>query len=76
MVPKASKARFDADPVFKERARQNVVRLQGGDAACRAIWNLLCDISRAEFQKVCAIPCEGEYNRFLLYGMFLTMRSY
>lgn len=26
--------------------------LQSGDPACRAVWNLLCDISRREFQRV------------------------
>ncbi len=48
----ASKARFDCDETFKETSRLNVVRLQAGDPACRAIWKLLCDISRVEFQNV------------------------
>jgi arginyl-tRNA synthetase len=52
LIYKASKKRFDEDPAFKELSRLNVVRLQSGDPACRAIWTLLCDISRAEFQKV------------------------
>ena len=26
--------------------------MQSGDPACRAVWNLLCDISRREFQRV------------------------
>lgn len=52
MIYKQSKQRFDADENFKERSRQNVVNLQSGDDACRKIWTLLCDISRAEFQKV------------------------
>ena len=26
--------------------------VQSGDPACRAVWNLLCDISRREFQRV------------------------
>lgn len=52
VIYKASKKRFDEEPAFKERARSNVVNLQSGDAACRAIWTLLCDISRLEFQKV------------------------
>jgi arginyl-tRNA synthetase len=43
---------FDEDEAFKERARLAVVALQSGDPGCRAIWTLLCDISRAEFQKV------------------------
>jgi arginyl-tRNA synthetase len=51
-IYKASKKRFDEDEDFKQRARLNVVSLQRGDVAARAIWNLLCDISRAEFQKV------------------------
>ena len=41
--------------MFKEKSRLNVVRLQGGDPDCRAVWTLLCDISRAEFQKVCTL---------------------
>lgn len=52
VIYKASKRRFDEEPLFKERARHNVVNLQAGDASCRAIWTLLCDISRVEFQKV------------------------
>lgn len=51
-IYKESKKRFDEDPVFKETARLNVVKLQSGDEACRAIWLKLCDISRREFQKV------------------------
>ena len=52
LIYKSSKKRFDDDPAFKERARLNVVNLQQGDEGCRAIWTLLCDISRREFQKV------------------------
>jgi arginyl-tRNA synthetase len=51
-IYKASKKRFDDDPAFKELSRLNVVRLQSGDEACRSIWQLLCDISRKEFQRV------------------------
>lgn len=51
-IYKAAKERFDVDEDFKTRSRNNVVKLQGGDAACAAIWNLLCDISRLEFQRV------------------------
>jgi arginyl-tRNA synthetase len=47
-----AKKRFDDDEEFKERSRLNVVKLQAGDATCRAIWQRLCDISRAEFQVV------------------------
>jgi arginyl-tRNA synthetase len=49
---KASKKRFDEDADFKERSRLNVVKLQSGDPACISLWNMLCDISRAEFQVV------------------------
>lgn len=52
VIYKASKQRFDTDEDFKERSRLNVVKLQSGDLACHKIWNLLCDISRLEFQKV------------------------
>jgi arginyl-tRNA synthetase len=51
-IYKAAKERFDKDEDFKTRSRNNVVKLQAGDAACAAIWNLLCDISRKEFQRV------------------------
>ena len=49
---KRAKVRFDEEPDFKEAARQHVVLLQSGDATCRKVWNLLCDISRVEFDKV------------------------
>ena len=51
-IYKASKKRFDDDEKFKETSRLNVVRLQSGDKECHKIWNLLCDISRKEFQNV------------------------
>lgn len=49
---KASKKRFDEDAVFKKTAQLNVVALQSGDEECTKIWQLLCDVSRKEFQKV------------------------
>ncbi len=52
LIYKESKKRFDADELFKETSRLNVVKLQSGDFACRAIWTLLCNISRKEFQVV------------------------
>jgi arginyl-tRNA synthetase len=51
-IYKSAKTRFDEDEEFKTRSRNNVVKLQSGDAACRTIWKLLCDISRREFQCV------------------------
>jgi len=47
-----AKKRFDEDEDFKERSRQEVVRLQGGDPDSRRAWQLLCDQSRREFQKI------------------------
>ncbi|BDI34209.1 arginine--tRNA ligase [Capsulimonas corticalis] len=49
---KRAKLRFDADEEFKERARREVVRLQGGDAESLYAWKLLCDQSRAAFEKI------------------------
>jgi arginyl-tRNA synthetase len=49
---KKAKARFDEDEEFKETSRLNVVKLQAGDEECRLIWQILCDISRKEFEKV------------------------
>ena len=49
---KAAKAKFDEDVVFKKISQANVVLLQGGDKECRKIWQILCDISRKEFEKV------------------------
>ena len=44
--------RFDEDPEFKKTSQLNVVNLQAGDEECTAIWKVLCDISRREFEKV------------------------
>ena len=44
--------RFDEDEEFKKTSQLNVVNLQAGDQECRDIWNVLCDISRREFEKV------------------------
>lgn len=49
---KESKIRFDSDEAFKKRAYQKVVLLQGGDADCLKAWNLICDVSRKEFQQI------------------------
>jgi len=49
---KASKKRFDEDEVFKKRAYQRVVQLQGGDADVLKAWGMICDASRKEFQRV------------------------
>ena len=49
---KSAKRRFDEDETFKEASRINVVKLQSGDEDCLKVWQLLCDVSRVEFQKV------------------------
>ncbi|CAA0841172.1 Arginyl-tRNA synthetase- class Ic [Striga hermonthica] len=49
---KASKQRFDSDPVFKEKAQRAVVSLQAGDEKYRYAWSQICEISRKGFQKV------------------------
>lgn len=48
----AAKRRFDEDAEFRERSRQGVVTLQAGDTASRQAWELLCEQSRREFQKI------------------------
>merc|ERR1712025_1217993 len=49
---KQSKARFDSDEEFKTRAYACVVKLQAHDPDYLKAWNLICDVSRREFQKV------------------------
>ena len=49
---KQAKQRFDDDADFKERSRQAVVDLQSGDAAASQAWQVLCNQSRQEFQKI------------------------
>jgi arginyl-tRNA synthetase len=49
---KQAKQRFDADPEFQSRARQEVVKLQAGDEQTTKAWQLLCDQSRREFQSI------------------------
>ncbi|MCU0550593.1 MAG: arginine--tRNA ligase [Leptolyngbya sp. Prado105] len=47
---KKAKQRFDEDPEFQEKSRQEVVRLQSGAEDTLRAWRLLCDQSRREFQ--------------------------
>ena len=49
---RAAKKCFDEDPVFKETARNEVVKLQGGDPDSLLVWNAICDKSRLEFKKI------------------------
>lgn len=49
---KESKKRFDEDEVFKKRAYKCVVYLQSKEPDFIKGWNLICDVSRKEFQKI------------------------
>ncbi|XP_047463287.1 arginine--tRNA ligase, cytoplasmic [Mugil cephalus] len=49
---KESKKRFDEEEEFKKRAYQCVVRLQSKEPDFIKGWNLICDVSRSEFQKI------------------------
>ncbi|MGE0880641.1 MAG: arginine--tRNA ligase [Acidimicrobiia bacterium] len=48
---KEARKKFDASDVFKERARQRVVALQGGDAETLRLWHLLVAESTRYFNK-------------------------
>lgn len=52
---KESKRRFDEDQDFKKRAYECVVKLQSHDPDHMKAWNLICDVSRREFEKVTII---------------------
>lgn len=47
-----SKKRFDEDEEFKQRALDEVVKLQSGEENTIKAWKLICELSRIEFQKV------------------------
>lgn len=49
---KESKKRFDSDEEFKKRAQAKVVRLQSGDKDLLIAWRILCDVSRAFFDRI------------------------
>lgn len=42
---RSAKERFDEDPAFANRARDYVVRLQGGDPRVRELWKRFLDVS-------------------------------
>ncbi|MEE4073062.1 arginine--tRNA ligase [Pseudomonas viridiflava] len=48
---RAAKQRFDESEKFAERARGLVVKLQGGDAECLALWKRFNEISLSHCQK-------------------------
>lgn len=49
---KESKARFDNDEEFKKRAYSCVVKLQSFDPDIIKAWQLICDVSRKDLQKL------------------------
>jgi arginyl-tRNA synthetase len=49
---KQAKAMFDMDLAFRKRAQLEVVALQGGDPEARKAWELICEISRKDYQKI------------------------
>ncbi|MFM7886116.1 MAG: arginine--tRNA ligase [Pseudanabaena sp.] len=70
---RAAKKRFDEDEAFKETSRNAVVELQAGEPSAKLAWQLLCEQSRREFQKIydalnIHLEERGEsfYNPFLL----------
>jgi arginyl-tRNA synthetase len=49
---KKAKQRFDEDEQFREASRQEVVQLQAKSEDTLQAWQLLCEQSRREFQKI------------------------
>ena len=47
-----AKQRFDEDQVFQNKSRSEVVNLQAGHQKSLIAWQLLCNQSRKEFQKI------------------------
>lgn len=51
---RAAKLEFDADPKFKLKAQQAVVKLQGGDSQAIKYWHAICASSRIAFEQIYA----------------------
>lgn len=49
---RAAKKRFDEDESFKKTAQLEVVALQSGEQAALHAWQLICDISRQDYQQI------------------------
>ncbi len=71
---KRAKEKFDQDEHFKEIARLEVVKLQSGDIESLKAWELLCQQSRREFEKIYDVldvnlieRGESFYNPYLLH---------
>ncbi|MEU5943195.1 arginine--tRNA ligase [Micromonospora sp. NPDC047548] len=52
---KTARVKFDADEAFRERSRQRVVALQGGDERTLRLWRLLVEQSERYFLTVYAL---------------------
>jgi len=61
---RSAKQKFDADEQFQNTARSAVVRLQGGDAKARSVWETIISVSRLHY--------EGIYRRL---GVKLTRQD-
>ncbi|QIW14925.1 arginine--tRNA ligase [Pasteurellaceae bacterium RH1A] len=48
---RAAKEHYDSDEAFAEKARNYVVKLQGGDEYCRTMWKKLVDITMQHNQE-------------------------
>ena len=59
-----AKKRFDSEPAFADKARDYVVKLQGGDATVKALWQT--------FNSVSLEHCERVYQRL---GTLLTRQN-
>ena len=46
-----AKKHYDEDEAFAEKARNYVVKLQGGDEYCRTMWKKLVDITMQQNQR-------------------------
>jgi len=70
---KESKKRFDEDEAFKKRAYSCVVQLQAHNPEYIKAWNLICDVSRREFQKVRSLSSQLSFflnSNVLLFQVY------
>lgn len=65
---RAAKECFDADPVFKEEARLEVVKLQTYEEESIKIWKYICKVSRDEFNEI--------YDRLSVKGLLERGESF
>ena len=47
-----AKSKFKNNKEFEKKAQEKTVHLQTGDLKCRQAWELICEISRTEFNKI------------------------